>query len=113
MNSFLWLIPALPFLGAFILILGAGKLSKTLSGIIGAGSVGLAAIATIILGIDFLADPSQTIQQTLWTWVNVGRFQPAFAFHLDALSMVFLFVITFVGFLIHLYSIEFMHEDEG
>jgi len=34
-------------------------------------------------------------------------------FSLDALSLIFIFVITFVGFLIHLYSIEFMKDDEG
>lgn len=113
MKEFLWLIPALPLAGAFILIVTAGKLSRFLSGVIGSGSVGLAALVTILIGFDFLSDPTQTFRQELWTWINVGGFTPAIAFHLDALSMVFLFVITFVGFLIHLYSIEYMHDDEG
>jgi NADH-quinone oxidoreductase subunit L len=113
MEELLWLIPALPFLGAFILIVTAGKLSRTLAALIGSGSIGIAALITIIIGLGFIADPSQTFRQTLWTWIEVGSFKPAFAFHLDALSMVFLFVITFVGFLIHIYSIEFMHDDEG
>jgi NADH-quinone oxidoreductase subunit L len=43
----------------------------------------------------------------------VAGFTPNFAFHLDALSLVFIFVITFVGFLIHIYSTEFMIDDEG
>src|SRR5687767_6175785 len=104
MKELLWLIPALPLAGAFILIVMAGKLSRSLSAIIGSGSVGLAALVTILIGLDFLSDPSQIFRQELWTWINVAGFTPAFAFHLDALSMVFLFVITFVGFLIHLYS---------
>lgn len=113
MEALLWLIPALPLAGALTLIITAGKLSRNLSALVGAGSVGLAALITLIIGFGFIADPAHTFHQTLWTWINVDGFMPAFAFHLDALSMVFIFVITFVGFLIHLYSIEFMHDDEG
>ncbi len=51
--------------------------------------------------------------QVIWTWFDVAGFNPEIAFHLDALSLVFVFVITFVGFLIHLYSVEFMADDSG
>jgi NADH-quinone oxidoreductase subunit L len=50
---------------------------------------------------------------TLWQWLNTGGLAVDIAFQLDALSLVFIFVITFVGFLIHLYSGEFMSGDEG
>jgi NADH-quinone oxidoreductase subunit L len=113
MEELLWLIPALPLTGAFILIITAGKISKNLSALIGSGTVGVAGIFAIILGLSFMADPAQVLRQQLWTWIAVGSFHPSIAFHLDALSMVFVFVITFVGFLIHLYSIAFMHDDEG
>lgn len=113
MEALLWLIPALPFAGAFILIVSGGKLSRGVSAIIGSGSIGLAAIITIVIGLGFLQDPSLSYQYLLWSWINVAGFAPSFAFHLDALSMVFIFVITFVGFLIHVYSIEFMQADEG
>ena len=113
MEDFLWLVPALPFVGALILIVASNKLPKSVSGFTGAGSVGLSALVSIILGFRFLGDSSIIIKQNLWSWFSVGGFAPNFAFHLDALSMVFIFVITFVGFLIHLYSIEFMHDDEG
>ncbi len=42
-----------------------------------------------------------------------GGFQPEIAFYLDPVSLIMLFVITFVGFLIHLYSVEYMRDDEG
>ena len=113
MKELLWLIPTLPLLGAFILIVTSGRLSKTVSAIIGCGSIGIAALITIIIGFDFLSDSSQVFRQVLWTWMSVDSFHPAIAFHLDALSMAFIFVITFVGFLIHLYSVEYMHDDEG
>ena len=46
--------------------------------------------------------------QVLWTWINVAGFQPQIGLYLDALSLVMVLVVTFVGFLIHLYSAEFM-----
>lgn len=115
MLSLLWLIVALPLAG-FILLANFGKkFSKRITGIIGVGSVGLSALLTILIGIDFIRglDQTGTYVQTLWQWFNVAGFNPSIAFHLDSLSMVFIFVITFVGFLIHLYSAEFMRDDEG
>lgn len=113
MRDLLWLIPTLPLTGALLLILTGSKLPKSAVPIIGAGSVGIAALITIMIGFDFIADPSKVTHQVLWTWLSVDGFSPSIAFHLDALSMVFLFVITFVGFLIHVYSAEFMKDDEG
>ncbi len=115
MKELLWLIPALPFTGALILILFGAKISRTLVAIIGAGSVGVSAVIVILVGIDFLSASPATLayRQVLWTWMSIGGFTPDFAFHLDALSLVFLFVITFVGFLIHVYSTEFMADDDG
>jgi NADH-quinone oxidoreductase subunit L len=109
----LWLIPALPLTGAMILIISGGNLPRTVAAIVGAGSVGLAALVTIIIGLDFIGGEQQPIHQVLWTWMNVDGFSPAFALYLDPLSVVFIFVITFVGFLIHIYSIGFMADDEG
>jgi NADH-quinone oxidoreductase subunit L len=51
--------------------------------------------------------------QVLWTWLNVDGFRPEIAFYLDPLSLLMVVVVTFVSFLIHLYSAEFMREDEG
>lgn len=115
MNDLLWLIPGLPFAGAVILILTGTRLPRKFVPWIGAGSVGLSALITLFVGFDFLtASPTvQSFQQVLWNWVDVAGFSAGIAFHLDALSLVFIFVITFVGFLIHLYSSEFMIDDEG
>jgi NADH-quinone oxidoreductase subunit L len=115
MKELLWLIPALPFVGALILVLTGGRLSRLWVSIVGAGSVGVAAVVTIVVGLDFLSGPTELnfYRQVAWTWISVSGFTIDFAFHLDALSLVFLFVITFVGFLIHVYSTEFMAEDDG
>jgi NADH-quinone oxidoreductase subunit L len=113
MKELLWTIPALPFLGAFLLIVFGRNFSRQLSAVVGAGSIGLSALITILIGLDFMSSGTNSFKQLLWNWIDVAGLNTSFAFHLDALSLVFIFVITFVGFLIHLYSIEFMAEDEG
>src|SRR5688500_10824800 len=113
MSELLWLIPALPLTGALILILTRGNLPRAIAGTIGAGSVGLAAIVTIFIGLNFLSSGQESYHQVLWTWMDVDGFTPQFALYLDDLSVVFIFVITFVGFLIHIYSIGFMADDAG
>src|SRR5689334_16052231 len=111
--NLLWLIPTLPFLGGLVLITLGSRFPRSVSGLIGAGSVGLAAVITLIVGFDFLSSHQESYRHVAWNWFSVGELSPAFAFYLDRLSVVFLFVITFVGFLIHIYSIGFMQHDDG
>lgn len=115
MLNLLWLIPSLPLLGFLLLALFGGRMNRTGIAILGVGSVGISALITILIGIDFISSPpvGYSFNQTLWTWMNVAGFKPSIAFHLDSLSLIFTFTISFVGFLIHLYSAEFMIDDEG
>jgi NADH-quinone oxidoreductase subunit L len=113
--SLLWLIPALPFASALILMLIGSRLSKRLAASIGVGSIGLSAVITILVAIGFFTSPpaGNSYTQFLWTWIDVAGFRPQIGFYLDSLSLVMLLVVTFVGFLIHVYSAEFMIEDDG
>jgi NADH-quinone oxidoreductase subunit L len=106
------LIPALPLLSAILLIVSAGRMPKNLVALLGTGSVGLSALCVAIVAASFLAD-GQLIQMTLWTWIAIEHFTPSIAFYIDGLTLVMMSVITGVGFLIHLYSLEFMDEDES
>jgi NADH-quinone oxidoreductase subunit L len=108
MEDLLWLIPALPFAGAVLLILAGTTMRRSLVSAIGVGSVGGAAGVTLLLGLAFISNRPPYFHQVVWQWFEVAGFHPAVAFHLDALALVFVFVITFVGFLIHLYSTAYM-----
>ena len=109
MIQFAWLIPILPLIGFLIIGLGGKKLSKGLVGIVGAGSVLLAFLLS--LGIFFqLHGQSTTVK--LIDWVVTSKMHIDFAFLIDPLSSLFLLIITGIGFLIHVYSIGYMHEDE-
>ncbi|MDH7463166.1 NADH-quinone oxidoreductase subunit L [Chitinophagaceae bacterium 26-R-25] len=113
MQEILFLIPALPLMGFLILSLAGRHLSKQVIAVVGAGVVCIAAITTIWLGINFLQTPQENgaYTVTLWRWMNVANFSCSFSLRVDALSLVFLFVITFVGALIHIYSAGFMKQD--
>ncbi len=112
-SKLLWLIPFLPLVGYLTLALLGHKIDRKLVPVIGAGSVGLSALLTMLIGVNFLSNPGAVVEQHLWTWFSIGSFHPEVTFHLDALSMTFIFVITFVGFLIHLFSAEYMRDEEG
>ncbi len=113
MQHLLGYIVLFPFLGFLILVLLNKHLSRTLVSFIGVGSIGISALLTIVGGVNYLRDPSVFIRVEIWKWFQVGSLNPSITFVLDSLSMVFVFVITFVGFLIHLYSAEFMKDDTG
>lgn len=115
MLQLLWLIPILPFASFFILAIAGSRISHRSVAVIGAGSVGLSALLTAIIGIAFIVSPPDgyAYSQTLWTWMTIGGFIPEIALVLDPLSLVMIFVITGVGFLIHLYSVEHMRNEEG
>jgi NADH-quinone oxidoreductase subunit L len=115
MSTIIPLIPAIPFLSFLILALFGHRLSRKIAGFIGAGSIGITALLTFILALGFFrALPDiKTYSVNVWEWINAGNLKVDISFTLDSLSLVFCFVITFVGFLIHLYSLEFMKNDEG
>ncbi len=111
----LWLIPALPLAGFVVLVLIGPRLSRVGVAIVGVGSVGLSALAAILTSVAFITSQSasQAYRQIVWQWMDVGGFAPQIAFYLDALSVVMILVVTVVSFLIHLYSAEYMAEEEG
>jgi NADH-quinone oxidoreductase subunit L len=115
MLNLLYLIPALPFAGFFVLVLMGRRLSNATIAFVGVGSVGMSALLSVFMAIEFTTNPPEgrVFIQTLWTWMEVGGFAPTVSFSLDALSLVMILVVTIVGFFIHLYSSEFMLDEEG
>ncbi len=113
MDHNLFLIPLFPLAGFFILALAGKQLPKNIALFIGAGSVCVSAIVTIVIGIGFLQEGhgSGAYTQELWKWFTINNFSVSFQLRLDALTLVFVFIITFVGALIHIYSTAFMRND--
>jgi NADH-quinone oxidoreductase subunit L len=115
MLEFLWIVPTLPLAGFVLLAFFGHRLGRPGAAAIGVGSVALSALISLGVALSYLTSfhGAPVFIQKLWTWLNVSGFRPSIALRLDALSLVFMLVVTMVGFLIHLYSWEFMAEDEG
>jgi len=111
--SLLILIPLLPLIGFLINGLGFRNIPKGAVGIIGT----LAVVGSFVLSVmtfnAFLASGSQPVIVPLFDWISVGDLNIPFSFQIDQLSLLMLMIITGVGSLIHIYSIGYMHHDEG
>lgn len=111
--NILYLTILLPLLGFLLLAFSRGRWSENVSAWIGTGSVGLSALVTLWVGMDFFANGQETSVLTLWNWMSAGNFNIPFTLVLDGLSLTMLGVITGVGFLIHMYASWYMRGEEG
>ncbi|HEY6505790.1 MAG TPA: NADH-quinone oxidoreductase subunit L [Chitinophagaceae bacterium] len=105
-----WLIPLFPLLGFLINGLGRKQLSKPMIGVIGSGVI----LASFVMSIWVFMQVKggNTHVAEYFDFIKVGTLKIPFAFQLDQLSSLFLLIITGVGFLIHVYSVAYMHEEK-
>ncbi|MBL7743988.1 MAG: NADH-quinone oxidoreductase subunit L [Chitinophagaceae bacterium] len=105
-----WLIPLFPLLGFLINGLGRKHLTKSLIGIIGSGVV----LASFVMSIWVFMQVrgGNTHVAEYFNFIKVASLKIPFAFQVDQLSSLFLLIITGVGFLIHVYSTSYMHEEK-
>ncbi|MFT4397960.1 NADH-quinone oxidoreductase subunit L [Gordonia lacunae] len=110
--SLLWSIPALPLLGAAVLLLG-GRVTDRWGHLLGTGlAIASFAVALIMFaGMVSRGADDRAVSEILFNWVPVGELQVDFGLRLDQLSMCFVLLITGVGSLIHVYSIGYMQHD--
>jgi NADH-quinone oxidoreductase subunit L len=108
----LWLVPALPLAGFLVNGLFGTRLGKRFVSIVGIGSVGLATVVAYARLFPFVAGDHAPLVERAGDWIRAGEFAADLAFRLDPLSALMLSFVTFVGFLIHVYSTGYMHHDE-
>ena len=116
MINLIYLTILLPFAGfLFNGILGPKIKNEKVIGIIGSGVIGLAFLVAAGAFFETLGLPVEERQHivNLFTWMHVGGLNVGFAYQVDQLSLVMALVVTGVGFIIHVYSIGYMHGDKG
>lgn len=106
-----WIIPALPLLGFLINGLGRKQVSKAMAGVIGSGTVFISFLFSLY--VFFSVKGGNTDVAHYFDFINVAALKIGFDFQIDQLSSLFLLIITGVGFLIHVYSTAYMHEEES
>jgi NADH-quinone oxidoreductase subunit L len=117
--SYLWLIPLFPLVGSFInAVFGwrferSGK--KSLVHVIAVAAMALSFLVAVRAFVEMVGlDPGHRfLQDTLWNMLTAGRVTVDLAFALDPLSMMMVLIITFIGTLIHVFSIGYMWDDEA
>lgn len=110
MNQIIYLVPLLPFIGFLMNGLGRKYLSKSAVGFIASGTILLSFIFSIVLFFHVKNNGGSIV--SYFNFINIDNLVIPFAFQIDALSSLFLLIITGVGFLIHVYSIAYMNDEE-
>ena len=106
----------LPLAGFLINGLFGRKLrSETLVGIVGSGTVGISFAIACMVFLQMLGAPVEERSHvvSLFTWIAAGNLTVDWAYQADQLSILMMLIVTGVGFLIHVYSIGYMHGDPG
>ncbi len=113
--TYLWIIPLLPLVGAAANGIFGGRWPKNVISAVALSSTTLAFLAALEAVREFLSlSPSQIPWiRTYFTWISAGGFQADFALQVDQLTVIMLLVVTGVGWLIHIYSTGYMHDDPG
>jgi NADH-quinone oxidoreductase subunit L len=112
MSQLVWLIPLFPLVSWAIIGLLNRNLSKGITGVLASGSVLASFAVAVMIFMEKLHNPTPEIV-TLFDWISVGNFSAKMSFLVDPLSCIFLLIITGIGFLIHVYSTGYMHDDDG
>jgi NADH-quinone oxidoreductase subunit L len=112
MAEMIWLVLLLPFAGFVVNGLGRNVISEKVSGIIGSGAVLVPFLIAVGMLFELLGGATPT-HVSYFDWIAVGDFSVSASFLVDELSVLMMLIITGVGFLIHVYSIGYMHGDGG
>ena len=108
--STVWLIPALPLAGALINMIFGRVTGRRASWLAVPALAGSFLASCSVAARVWSSGPFST---TLFTWIVAGDFETGVTAYVDALTALMLLVVTGVGFLIHLYSTGYMHDDPG
>jgi len=104
-----YLIPLFPLIGFLIIGLGRRYLSRSLTGIIGSGVILFSFLLSVWIFFQVKEGNSGVVDY--FNFISAGSLKIPFSFQIDALSSLFLLIITGVGFLIHVYSASYMHHE--
>ncbi len=116
MTNYIGLAVILPLIGFLINgVFGSKIKNEKIIGAIGSGAIGLSFLVVLFSFFEILAMPedARKVVVTIFNWMNVGGLNINFAYQLDPLSITMGLIVTGVGFLIHIYSIGYMHGDKA
>jgi NADH-quinone oxidoreductase subunit L len=115
MADYIWLIPFFPGLGFILNACFGSRTSKTVVAWVACLALFFSFVTAVAIFYQFLELPAaaRIFEKDIYTWISSGEFSVPIGFRIDALSVIMCLVVTGVGFLIHVYSVGYMHDDPG
>ena len=113
MSKFIFLVPLFPLAGFLINGLLRRRISKSFSGLIGSAAVLASFVVSLLIFFEVKEENFHPVIVTLFEFMHAGKLSIPFSFLVDPLSVLFLLIITGVGFLIHVYSTSYMQEENA
>jgi NADH-quinone oxidoreductase subunit L len=116
MHKYIGLALVFPLIGFLINGLFGWRIrNEKIIGWIGSLTVGASFVVAFLIYLELLGFPSYERKFIVeyFPWIKVGSFEVSFSYLVDPLSILMALVVTGVGFLIHVYSIGYMHGDRG
>ena len=113
MADLVWLLPALPLVGALVILVLGRRLGEPAAGWVATLATAGSFVAAVAVYFDLLGRPAEerSTVVSLFEWIPVGSLKVDLAFIADPLSVTMALFITGIGSLIHLYAIGYMHGD--
>ena len=105
------LIPLLPFIGSVILMLFGRKMRRDTVFMIAALAIGASCVVAADAFFSALPNAEQGLTDVVGSWITAGDLKIELGFRMDGLSGLLCMIITFIGFLIHVYSSGYMEHD--
>jgi len=115
MADYIWLIPVFPAVGFLINGFFGKKAPKAFVAWVACLAIFSSLLVSLAIFFQFLQLPpeSRLFEMNAFDWISSGDFSVPVGFRIDALSIIMCLVVTGVGFLIHVYSVGYMHDDAG
>ncbi|MER6753474.1 NADH-quinone oxidoreductase subunit L [Micromonospora echinofusca] len=107
-----WLLVAIPLVSAVVLLL-LGRRADRWGHWLGVAAIGAAFVLGLTYFLQLRGLENKSVELSLWDFITVGDLRVDFGLLFDPLAAVFVLLITGVGFLIHLYAVEYMSHDAG
>jgi len=113
MLDYVGLIPLFPAIGFAVNLLFGQRMSKGAVGFIACAAIGLSFLFSLLVFSALLKLPAagRSVEKIIYPWILSGEFQANIGFLVDPLSLVMMLAVSGVSFIIHVYSVGYMHDD--
>ncbi|CAA9530981.1 MAG: NADH-ubiquinone oxidoreductase chain L [uncultured Thermoleophilia bacterium] len=112
-SGYVWASFAAPLVGCVLITLLADRVPRRVAGLVACAAMLVSFVLGVLAFLDLRDRPAEerVVADTIWTWLSAGDFRADVGILFDPLSAVMLLVVSGVGFLIHVYSLGYMHDD--